>query len=64
MPSCLFKYSLTNVIRMLWEFGNSFELDRVIGSLAISAKFREKNDKKGETLKIAENQKCLSVIQI
>ena len=64
MPSCSFKYSLTHVIRMLSEFGNSFELDRVIGSLAISAKFREKNDKKRETLKIAENQKCLSVIQV
>ena len=30
----------------------------------MSAKFRKKNDKKGETLKIAENQKCLSVMQI
>ena len=34
---------------------------RIIGSSALSTKFREKN---GEILKIVENRKCLSVMQI
>ena len=35
----------------------------IIGSLAISAKFR-KQDTKGVNIQIVENCKCLSVIQI
>ena len=37
---------------------------RIMGSFAISAKFSKKTLKKGEILKIVENQKCLSVMQI
>ena len=37
---------------------------RIIGSLAISAKFRKKTVKIGKILKILESQKCLGVIQI
>ena len=39
----------------IWEF--LFELDD-FSNYKMSAKFRKKNDKKGEILKIVENQKC------
>ena len=43
---------------------SNYMIFRIMGSFAISVKFRKKTLKKGEIFKIVENQKCLSVIQI